>query len=197
MGKDKFENEDLIKYGWEEDIWFHTDRHSSAHIYLRMQPGMQWDQLPETLLVDLAQLTKANSITGNKQDNVVVLYTPWSNLKKTPGMEVGAVTFHSAKKVKKISVKTRQNEIINRLNKTKIEKYPDLDQEKIDHLRKLKTAEREMNAAARKEEEEAIQRKRIEKQNWDYANVIKEEDMYSNKGMTGIKSVQEAEDDFM
>jgi hypothetical protein len=22
MGKDKFENEDLIKYGFEEDIWY-------------------------------------------------------------------------------------------------------------------------------------------------------------------------------
>jgi predicted ribosome quality control (RQC) complex YloA/Tae2 family protein len=21
MGKDKFENEDLIKYGWPEDVW--------------------------------------------------------------------------------------------------------------------------------------------------------------------------------
>lgn len=26
MGKDKYENEDLIKYGWPEDIWFHVRR---------------------------------------------------------------------------------------------------------------------------------------------------------------------------
>jgi hypothetical protein len=38
MGKDKFENEDLIKYGWPEDIWFHVDNLSSAHVYVRMQP---------------------------------------------------------------------------------------------------------------------------------------------------------------
>lgn len=25
MGRDKFENEDLIKHGWEEDIWFHVN----------------------------------------------------------------------------------------------------------------------------------------------------------------------------
>ena len=25
MGKDKYENEDLIKYGLPEDIWFHVD----------------------------------------------------------------------------------------------------------------------------------------------------------------------------
>lgn len=26
MGKDKFENEDLIKHAWEEDVWFHMDK---------------------------------------------------------------------------------------------------------------------------------------------------------------------------
>lgn len=25
MGKDKYENEDLIKYGLPEDVWFHVD----------------------------------------------------------------------------------------------------------------------------------------------------------------------------
>lgn len=32
MGEDKFENEDLIKYGWPEDFWFHVDNLSSAHV---------------------------------------------------------------------------------------------------------------------------------------------------------------------
>lgn len=31
MGKDKYENEDLIKYGHPEDCWFHVDDLSSAH----------------------------------------------------------------------------------------------------------------------------------------------------------------------
>ena len=30
MGKDKYENESLIKYGWPEDIWFHVDNLSSV-----------------------------------------------------------------------------------------------------------------------------------------------------------------------
>lgn len=30
MGSDKYENEDLIKYGIPEDIWFHVDDMSSA-----------------------------------------------------------------------------------------------------------------------------------------------------------------------
>ena len=37
-GGDKYENEDLIKWGWPEDVWFHVDKHSSAHIYLRLKP---------------------------------------------------------------------------------------------------------------------------------------------------------------
>lgn len=36
MGRDKFENEDLIKYGFPEDVWFHVDNLSSAHVYLRL-----------------------------------------------------------------------------------------------------------------------------------------------------------------
>ncbi|EQL02317.1 duf814 domain containing protein [Ophiocordyceps sinensis CO18] len=66
VGKDKFENEDLIKFGWDQDVWcFHVDKLSSAHIYLRMQDGQSWDALPEALVADLAQLTKANSIEGS------------------------------------------------------------------------------------------------------------------------------------
>ena len=26
MGRDKHENEDLIKHGWPEDVWFHVDK---------------------------------------------------------------------------------------------------------------------------------------------------------------------------
>jgi len=36
MGKDKFENEELIKHAWPEDVWFHVDRESSAHVYIRL-----------------------------------------------------------------------------------------------------------------------------------------------------------------
>jgi predicted ribosome quality control (RQC) complex YloA/Tae2 family protein len=89
----------LIKYGWEQDVWFHVDNLSSAHIYLRMREGQEWDKLPEELLIDLAQLTKANSIEGCKKNNVTVIYTPWSNLKKTKGMETGQVTFFKDKMV--------------------------------------------------------------------------------------------------
>ncbi|CCH44890.1 Coiled-coil domain-containing protein [Wickerhamomyces ciferrii] len=121
MGADKLENEDLIKYGHEEDVWFHVDNLSSAHVYLRLEQGEKWDEIPEPLLWDCAQLTKANSIEGNKRDNITVIYTPWSNLKRTKGMADGEVSFKNHKKVKKIHIQVRENSIINRLKKTREE----------------------------------------------------------------------------
>ena len=37
--------------------------------------------------------------SGNKRDNVTVIYTPWSNLKKDGSMAVGQVGFHNQKMV--------------------------------------------------------------------------------------------------
>lgn len=90
-------DEDLIKYAWPQDVWFHVDKLSSAHVYLRMPAGMEWEAIPQALLVDCAQLVKANSIegvcdrsvhptpltpfVGNKKDNITIIYTPADNLK--------------------------------------------------------------------------------------------------------------------
>ncbi|TAQ88048.1 hypothetical protein B7494_g3617 [Chlorociboria aeruginascens] len=162
VGKDKVENEELIKYGLEEDVWFHADKLSSAHIYLRMNEGETWDAIPQDLLTDCAQLTKANSIEGNKKDNVTVIYTPWSNLKKDGSMAVGQVSFKDPRKVKKILVAQRENAIVNRLNKTKIEKFPDLQMEKEEKLKVLRKKDQAAKLE-RKNEEERILKERKEK----------------------------------
>ena len=39
---------------------------SSAHVYLRMSEEMVWENIPQALLADCAQLVKANSIEGTK-----------------------------------------------------------------------------------------------------------------------------------
>ena len=46
MGRDKIENEELIRFGWPQDVWFHVDNLSSAHVYLRMEEGMTIKQIP-------------------------------------------------------------------------------------------------------------------------------------------------------
>ncbi|KAF1356722.1 hypothetical protein BDV97DRAFT_374392 [Delphinella strobiligena] len=142
VGKDKVENEDLIEY----------DNLSSAHIYLRMREGETWETIPQELLEDCAQLTKANSIEGNKKDNVTIIYTPWSNLKKDGSMATGQVGFKDNKKVKRVYVEERKNAIVNRLNKSKVEKYPDLAQERADRNKELRKRDRAGQQARAKEE---------------------------------------------
>jgi hypothetical protein len=53
-------------------------------------------------------------------------------------MAVGQVSFHDPRKVKRILVAQRENPIVNRLNKTKVEKTPDLGAEKEDRLKELR-----------------------------------------------------------
>lgn len=64
---------------------------SSAHVYLRLPKGQDLKDIPAETLEDCCQLVKANSIQGNKVDNLSIVYTLVSNLKKTASMEVGQV----------------------------------------------------------------------------------------------------------
>ncbi|KAI1366129.1 coiled-coil domain-containing protein 25 [Xylaria arbuscula] len=197
VGKDKFENEELIKHGWEEDVWFHVDKLSSAHIYLRLREGDSWESIPEALVTDLGQLTKANSIEGNKKDNITIIYTPWSNLKKDGSMAVGQVSFKDPRKVKRVLITQRENAIVNRLNKTRVEKtQPDLFQEKEDHLRQLRKKD-QIAKQERKKEEARIAQERAEKK-WQkdhaYDELFSEENIASSSNQnTG----EDWEDDFM
>jgi hypothetical protein len=70
-------DEDLIKYAWPQDVWFHVDKLSSAHVYLRMPEGMSWETIPQALLVDCAQLVKANSIEGGQSTLVGLQWARW------------------------------------------------------------------------------------------------------------------------
>ena len=60
-------------------------------MYLRQPAGGSFESIPADILEDCAQLVKANSIQGNKLNNITVVYTPWANLKKTQSMDVGQV----------------------------------------------------------------------------------------------------------
>eukprot|EP00094_Tigriopus_californicus_P013918 TCALIF_13471-PA protein Name:"Similar to ccdc25 Coiled-coil domain-containing protein 25 (Danio rerio)" AED:0.09 eAED:0.14 QI:26/0/0/1/0/0/3/0/143 len=128
MGLDKYENEHLIKWGWPEDVWFHVDKLSSAHVYLRLNETL--DDVPMAVIEDAAQLVKANSIEGNKMNDIDVVYTLWENLHKTDSMDVGQVGFHRQKEVRKIRVSKRCNDIVNRLKKTKEEKVVNFQEQR-------------------------------------------------------------------
>ncbi len=129
MGKDKFENEELIKYSLPHDIWFHVDTMSSAHVYLRMKvPITSYADLPAKAVEECAQLTKENSIEGCKKKGVTIIYTWASNLLKTEDMEVGAVSFKNDALVVKLHIE-KNNEVLKKIQKTKVEAHPNLQKE--------------------------------------------------------------------
>jgi hypothetical protein len=72
MGADKYENEDLIEYGLPEDMWFHVDDMSSAHVYLRLKKNQRLEDVSPATIMECAQLVKANSIEGCKMREVKV-----------------------------------------------------------------------------------------------------------------------------
>jgi len=199
MGRDKIENEVLIKYAWPgRDVWFHVDNLSSAHVYLRMPEGMDIKSIPAPLLIDCAQLTKANSIEGNKKSTgkVRIVYTMCDNLHKTKGMEDGQVGFHKMNRCYYTEVLERENAIINRLVKTKIEKPTKYIQESREaHDAELRVREKEEKrraVAEAKAQKEAYAR---EKEARSYDSLFTEDAMVSNAEMAASSS--NAEDDFM
>lgn len=99
---------------------------------------------------------------GNKKDNITVIYTPWSNLMKDGSMATGQVSFHNPKLVRKVLVRQRENVIVNRLNKTRVEKFPDLMAEKNESLKKKQREERKTREEQRaREKQEKRERERL------------------------------------
>ena len=198
QGKDKHENEDLIKYSLPNDIWFHVDKLSSAHVYLRLPDGKTMDDIPEDTLEDAAQLVKANSIQGNKENKLSIVYTPAVNLKKTGEMVVGQVGFFNEKDVRKTRVEKRCNEIVNRLNKTKEELYPDLEAEKEGYLTEMrKKAKQEAQRLKAEEKAQKEEQKRL-KELTSYDRIMVDEAMVSNNDLKQkYATPEDFEEDFM
>ncbi|KAL7304542.1 hypothetical protein TKK_0003328 [Trichogramma kaykai] len=192
MGVDKYENEDLIKWGWPEDVWFHVDKFSSAHVYLRLKYGQTIDDIPGSVLEDAAQLVKANSIEGNKVNDIDVVYTMWANLKKTQGMDVGQIGFHKEKEVRKIHVSKRLNTVVNRLNKTKESREVNFRAEREARDRSEREDKKKL-LREQKEKEKAEEKKRQEEAELrSYNSLFSSAKMTTNTDNSGYDS-----DDFM
>jgi len=182
VGEDKHENEDLIRWGWPEDIWFHVDKLSSAHVYLRLHPNDTIDSIPQAVLDDCAQLVKANSIQGSKQNDLDVVYTPWANLKKTADMDVGQVGFFKQKEVRTIRVERRINEIVNRLEKTKQDvKKPDLRAQREERDQKERNVNKDKLKEEKRIEKEQEEKKKKDSELRSYNSLMDPENMTSNQ----------------
>lgn len=147
--------------------------------------------MPLAFQVDACQLVKANSINGNKMNNIDIVYTMWENLKKTPSMEVGQVSFHYPKLVRKMRVEKRINDIVNRLNKTKIETHPDF------------RAEREARDASERQDKKKLLRERsdrekeAEKKRMEEAELRSYSSLHKPENMTTNYDEGNDSDDFM
>lgn len=117
---------------------------------------------------------------GNKMNNIDIVYTMWDNLKKTAGMDVGQVSFHKGKDVRKMRVEKRLNEIVNRLNRTKIESRPDFraEREKRDALER---EDKKVQIRLQKDKEkEDIKQQREMQELKSYSSLMKEDKMKTN-----------------
>lgn len=154
--------------------------------------------IPKDTLEDACQLVKANSIQGNKTSNLAIVYTPASNLRKSADMAVGQVGFHNDKLVKKAQVARRLNEIVNRLNKTQEERFPDLAAERA-AWEKEQAGKRKAEATVqrRTEKEEKEEQKR-QQDMLDYKHIMREEAMVTAGELREkYEKAEDYEDDFM
>ena len=190
LGKDKYENEELIKYGFPIDIWFHVDNYSSAHVYLRLPDDISFTNIPKDVLDECCQIVKDSSKEGRKLDKVTVCYTPWENLKKTNSMEIGEVGFKDQHKVNYVSNVTKNNEILKRLKKNTIEKEVDYAAEKESYNLEQKNKMKKILEEQKKKEKEDIKKaKELKKeQHFEYIDKI-------GTGITNKDDV-DLEDDF-
>jgi hypothetical protein len=88
------------------------------------------------------------------------------------------------------------NPTVNRLNKTKVEKYPDLHQEREDRLKELRNRDR-ATQLARQKEELRLARERKEKA-WQRDHAY--DDLFTEEAMAGSSNQDRSadwEDDFM
>jgi hypothetical protein len=201
MGKDKFENEDLIKYGLPEDMWFHVDDMSSAHVYLRLRKNQRLEDVSEDAIMECAQLVKANSIEGCKKADVRVIYTRWRNLKKTHDMEVGAIGFHDKSKIKGLRVE-RDRDAVKKIEKTKTISFPNLELLQEERAREFREEKKAARRGELQLEKEVAKEREVQKRQQSYADFLIPANMHSAADLGVEATVDDSaardfEDDFM
>lgn len=194
MGRDKYENEELIRWGWPEDIWVHVSDHSSAHVYIRFPKGskMGMDDLTPPMIEEMCQLCKANSIEGSKLNNVKIVYTPWSNLKKTNDMDVGAIGFHDERLRRYYTVDKKDNALLKHHEKGKAD-VTDVNfrEEREQRDAEVRRMERDAEKAAAEKKKQADEDLLKMKDQKHYTSLMADDKMKVNN------NTQNLEDDFM
>jgi len=108
----------------------------------------------------------------------------------------GNIQAYHPPKVKRIHVEKRENPIVNRLNKTKVEQFPNLHQEREDRLKELRNRERAAQQARQKEELKLARERKEKAYQRDHAY----DDLFTDEAMAASSNQERAadwEDDFM
>lgn len=197
MGRDKYENDQLIAHSFGEDVWFHVDEVSSAHVYLRLGgSGLTIDEIPARTLEECVQLVKAHSISGCKMPTVTVIYTYVSNLRKDQRMDVGTVGFHRERDVHRVRNVRTDKALVKAIEKTCTERtLDDLKQDKAHREREAAQRAKADAARQRAEEAEAARQAKEAADLRCYASVMTP-DMITSSVIPG-ESVEDYEDNFM
>lgn len=106
-------------------------------------------------------------------------------------MATGQVSFHNPKLVRKVLVRARENPIVNRLNKTRVEKFPDLRAEKEDFLKQKRQQERKTRDQKRDVDKQ--EKREREQLKWQKEHAY--DDMFSEENLAG-SSNQDRDADF-
>lgn len=107
-------------------------------------------------------------------------------------MATGQVSFHNPKLVRKVLVRERENPTVNRLNKTRVEKFPDLRAEKEEFLKKKRNEERKTREQQR--EKEKLEKREREQLKWQ--KDLAYDDIFSAENMEA-SSNQDRDADFL
>ena len=152
------------------------------------------DEVSEDAIRDASQWVKQGSIEGCKKSSVVVIYTPWSNLKKEGSMAIGQVSFHNEKLVRKYIVAEKDKDTLKRLEKTLVERYPDLAAERKqrdeEERAKLKSAAKEKA----KIEKDLAEARRKEKEERSYDRLFKADAVTSNSSSSAAAAAAASEE---
>ena len=100
----------------------------------------------------------------------------------------GQVGFHRPQNVRRMSVE-KNNPIVNALNKTKVERHPDLQAEQQARLRDIIKEKKALRKQQEKQTRVAEEEKRRLKEELSYDRVMTSERMTSNSGKFFVKHI--------
>jgi NFACT protein RNA binding domain len=152
--------------------------------------GKTWDDLTPDAIRDASQWCKQGSIEGCKLPSCVIIYTPWSNLRKDGSMAAGQVSFHNDKLVRKYVVTEKDKDTLRRLEKSREERVPDFAAERKqrddEERARLKAEYRERSKA----EKELQEQRKKEKEERSYDRLFKKDagGTSGGKGKGGAKA---------